>query len=474
MNTRWPIRWRLTVWYALLFAVTTLIFGVLLYGLLQRRLLEAFDDQLTDQAALLLAVIQTEAGDIIVSGTIDPGDDDLYVRVFDGDGQIVAGTIGTRDDTERRTRPVGAALRGRTVYSNMMVDRERFRIVTIPVRVGGNAIVGALQVGLSPEDVNDALAEVVSVLRLTAPLTLIGAIGAGYYLSGRALRPVSRITSLAASISGSKLHARLDLSLPNDEIGRLARTFDDMLARIEESFERQKRFTGDAAHELRTPLSLMRSQVDLALTRPRTAAEYQEALRELDGDLTRMTDLVSTLLMLARADAEHLAVERAPLDLAATVASIVEQYRPLASQQGIAIEETTTPTPLSADEDLLLRVLVNLVDNALRHTPSGGVITVGCKLAGDAAELWVADTGDGIAPEHQAHVFDRFYRGDAGRARAQGGAGLGLAICATIVAAHGGTIALSSTAGDGARFGMRFPLTARQLPQDRPPLALRA
>jgi heavy metal sensor kinase len=279
-------------------------------------------------------------------------------------------------------------------------------------------------------------------------------------LSRRALAPVTVITSLAASVGGDDLHARLGLTLPDDELGRLAKTFDGMLARIEDAFERQRRFTGDAAHELRTPLALMRSQIDLALVRPRTLEEYQEALRGLEGDLERLTGLVSTLLTLARADSGRLSLDLAKVNLAETVAVVLEQYGPLADEAGVTLHDESSPAPLLADNDLVVQVLVNLLDNALAHTPAGGSITVGCGAVGDRVRLWVADTGVGMAPEHQARIFDRFYRVDAGRAREHGGAGLGLAICRAIMQTLGGSISLTSESGMGSRFEVTLPREA--------------
>jgi heavy metal sensor kinase len=268
---------------------------------------------------------------------------------------------------------------------------------------------------------------------------------------------VAAITSLAARIGGKDLGARLDLDLPDDELGRLARTFDAMLARIEDAFERQRRFTGDAAHELRTPLSLMRSQLDVTLARRRTPEEYEAAMLELGTDLERMTGLVGTLLMLARADSGRLIAERALVNLEEPVRFVVEHYGPLAAETGIALRAETAPAPVTADYDLIVQVLVNLVTNALAHTPVGGTIVVGCRVDGDAALLWVSDTGEGIAPEHQARVFDRFYRVDTGRTRARGGSGLGLAICKAIAEVHGGTIGLRSALGQGTTVELRLP-----------------
>ena len=318
-------------------------------------------------------------------------------------------------------------------------------------------VVGALQVGLDRDEIDEVLDHLTSLLALAAPLALAGAGWAGYVLAARALAPVADITNLAASISGKDLHARLNLNLPDDELGRLARTFDGMLSRIEDAFEQQRRFTTDAAHELRTPLSLMRSQIELALSQSRTTDEYREALSETEGDLTRLTGLVATLLTLARADTNRLSLEAARFDLADTVGTVVGLYAPLAEQASVKLHDTAAPTPLVADEDLLVQVLVNLLDNALAHTPAGGSVTVGCRRDGTFARLWVEDTGAGIAAEHQARVFDRFYRVDAGRTRGAGGTGLGLAMCRAITEAHGGTIELSSRPGIGTRVEVVVP-----------------
>jgi signal transduction histidine kinase len=292
-------------------------------------------------------------------------------------------------------------------------------------------------------------------------VVLLLAAGGGYLLAGRALAPVAAITALAARIDPRDLGARLALDLPDDDLGRLARTFDAMLARIDDAFARQRQFTGDAAHELRTPLALMRSQVDLALARARSAAAEQEARRRLDGVLERLTTLVGTLLTLARADARRLVPEATPFDLAATIAAVREQFTPLAAAGGIALRDESVPTPLTADEGLVVQLLVNLVDNAIAHTPPGGSVSAGCRGEDGTVRLWVTDTGEGIAPQHQARIFDRFARVDAGRGRAKGGVGLGLAICKAIAEAHGGSIAVTSASGRGTRIEVVLPAGAR-------------
>jgi signal transduction histidine kinase len=201
----------------------------------------------------------------------------------------------------------------------------------------------------------------------------------------------------------------------------------------------------------------MRSQVDLALARPRSPAEYREALQGVAGALGRMTSLVSTLLTLARADAGQLGRDRALFDVADTVALVFEQYAPIAAEAGVVLQDETSPAPLIADEDALVQLLVNLIDNALAHTPAGGVVRVGCGTDDGHVRLWVSDSGEGIAPEQQTRVFDRFYRVDDGRTRERGGTGLGLAICRAIVEAHGGSISLASVPERGTRLDLRLP-----------------
>jgi signal transduction histidine kinase len=187
----------------------------------------------------------------------------------------------------------------------------------------------------------------------------------------------------------------------------------------------------------------------------------------LDGDLQRLTGLVGSLLTLARTDTGRLIPERRQIDLRETVELVVEQYAPLAEEAGVALHAQTEPSPIAADEDLLVQVLVNLVDNAITHTPPDGSVTVGCQVVGPDIHLWVSDTGSGIPDADQERVFDRFYRVEASRARANGGTGLGLAICKAIVEAHGGSIALTSQAGKGTRIELSLPRRNGAAPASR-------
>jgi heavy metal sensor kinase len=461
ITRRLPIRWRLTLWHALLLAVTMALFSGTLYIVLRQRLYSSLDEQLFEQAALTLAAVHVEDGlPRLESKTVGNADGEYLVRLLDAEGRSVRGTGHGLAGVPVNPDVVASARAGNPSYDTALdEDNEPIRMISVPVRAkeADGATVGVLQIGLDRDEIDEPLAGLLQALALAGPLALLLSAVGGSLLAGRVLAPVTTITNLAGRIGPRDFSARLDLDLPNDELGRLARTFDEMLARIDDAFERQRRFTGDAAHELRTPLSLMRSQIDLALARPRSTADYREALQGLNSDLDRMTNLVSTLLTLARADAGQLTLDRAPFDVAETVELVLEQFTPIAAETSIALRSEPATAPLVTDEDLLVQVLVNLIDNALAHTPAGGAVTVGCGMDNGHIRLWVVDTGAGIAPEHQDRVFDRFYRVDAGRSRERGGTGLGLAICRAIVEALDGSISLASVPDRGTRVDILLP-----------------
>jgi heavy metal sensor kinase len=264
---------------------------------------------------------------------------------------------------------------------------------------------------------------------------------------------------MARRISAEDLSGRLDLDLPDDEVGRLARTFDEMIARLDDAFQRQRQFTADASHELRTPLTVIKGQVEVALSQPRESEGYREVLRSVNEEVDRLNRMVGSLLTLARADAGRVSIASEQVDLGVLVTGAVEQVRPLAEQKGLSIGvEAGLEITLAADEGLLLQLVLNLLDNAIKYTPAGGSVSAGWRIEVDQAQLWVRDTGPGIAAEHVGRIFDRFYRIDSARGSAGGGAGLGLSICRWIAEAHGGSIAAESSLGAGSTITVRLPV----------------
>jgi heavy metal sensor kinase len=458
MASRLPIRWRLTLWYVALLALALALFGGSFYFGLRYLLYDTVDTNLRNHAALVQSAIGLENGQpqVSVGQVLDPANDDQFVRLFSADGDVILDTAADEDDRPANPEGVRAAQAGGSDLRWLDGGDDRLRILTEQV-VHDGATVGVLQVG-TESDADETLAFARTLIAVAAPLVLLLATGGGLWLAGRALTPIDRITRTAAGIGERDLSRRISAVLPNDEVGRLARTFNAMLDRIEGAFGRQRQFTADAAHELRTPLALMQSQLELALAQPRAAERDQLVLETLAGDVERLSRLSSTLLALARSDARGIELVREPVDLPQLLDLVADQYAALAEAGGVSIAVDAEPVTVIADEDLLLQVLVNLLDNALRHAPRGSVVTLACRQAGASAVVHVADQGAVIAPEHLPHLFERFYRVEPDRDQRRGGIGLGLSICRSIVDAHGGAISVESTPGTGTTIRVELPL----------------
>ena len=336
---------------------------------------------------------------------------------------------------------------------------DRLRLLSAPVVQGGETV-AFLQVGRDLEPLQQTLDQVLVLLLLSGPILVLLAGAAGYWLAGQTLTPIESIRRRAASISAQDLSARIDFPLPDDEVGRLAQTFNEMLARLDESFRRQRRFTADASHELRTPLSVMRGEVDVTLDQPRTSADYQRTLRSIGAETQWMARLVNDLLLLARSDAAELSLDTGRIDLADLLGVLVEQMTAQAESAGVNLRaDFDQPLIVCADPDRLLQVFINLLQNAFTYAP-GSTVTVRGRLDGDSVGVTVADTGPGIAPEHLPHLFERFYRVDSARSRSletTGGSGLGLSIAQEIVHTHGGSVTVESEVGRGTTFTVRLP-----------------
>ncbi|HZT80656.1 MAG TPA: ATP-binding protein, partial [Gemmataceae bacterium] len=293
-------------------------------------------------------------------------------------------------------------------------------------------------------------------LAVPAALALCG--GLGYLLARKSLAPVGQLHRLTAEITADRLDRRLPVANPGDELGRLADTINAMIARLERSFAEVRRFTADASHELRTPLTAIRTETEVALQRPMEAAEYQHLLGSILEECERLTHLTEQLLALSREDAGAAAAVREPVDLAALAVGVAEALRPLAEAKGLRLTAAGDgPLFVCGDPARLRQVLVNLLDNAIKHTPEGGSVAAEWRRAGGEAVVTVRDTGVGIPAEHLPHVFERFYRVDRARSRAEGGTGLGLSIVRSIVTAHGGRVELTSAPGHGTTCTVHLP-----------------
>ena len=453
------IRVRLTIWYVVLLAVILAAFSAGVYFALRENLYGNLDDSVDTRAQTLQNAITFDPSPHLTQQEA-PTDHEAesFAIVFNLGGKISYDnreSIGVLIDDAAVQR----ALSGTPTRADVKSSSGTLRVLTEPIIRGGQPA-GALQIGLSEGDVRDTLTTLLLIILIAYPLTLLVASAGGVFLAGRALAPIDRLTGVARRITAEDLNERIELDLPNDEVGRLARTFNDMIARLDEAFARQRRFTADASHELRTPLTVIKGQTEVALQRDRDIESYKQVLQSVNTQVDRMIRMSASLLTLARADAGQIPKSTEQTDIGKIVNDAADQMRVAAEAHEIDLRVSPGPEVRAlADGDLLLQLVLNLLDNAVKFTPRYGLVRIGWSVANGQTEIRVSDTGPGIAAEHLPHIFDRFYRADEARSSQSGGAGLGLSISRWIAEAHGGTIVAESTPGNGTTFTVRLPVS---------------
>lgn len=373
---------------------------------------------------------------------------------------------------------VDAALAGQDRFSTVRFHGEDIRVLSSPILRGGK-IEGVMQVAYPLAEQQHLDRSQLQTFLTLIPFAIVVAAAGGMFLTARALRPVRQITLAAAQIGHEDLGRRLEVR-GKDEFAELATTFNGMIARLEEAFRaqetahsrleraylQQRRFTGDASHELRTPLTRIKAMTSLTLAEDSTLAECREALLVADRSADVMTRIVQDLLFLARADSDQLILAREPVLLREL---FTEALSRTAERPGkpITWHVQADGLAVTGDAESLARVLVNLLENACRHTPPEGDVELTAHADGSQVVIQVRDTGEGIPREHLPNVCERFYRVDASRARKAGGTGLGLAICQSIVQGHGGTLTLESTEGVGTTVTLRLAAAVEGVPRPR-------
>jgi heavy metal sensor kinase len=464
------LRWRLTGLYVVLLLGALLLFSAGTYFVARAALRENFDEVLVDQAALIAQAIDIEDGlpelkqEVLLSGHRN---DDHFIRLYAPNRMLVFDDMIDGSRVPDLPDTIASALQGEKSLTQVESDGDTLRVATFPILHKGR-IAGVLQVGVSLSDIENTLRILLIVLLVMAPITVLISSGGGLFLANRALAPIDAITRMAQRISAEDLSGRIGRTGPDDEVGRLARTFDTMLARLEAAFKQQRQFAADASHELRTPLTAIIGQIDVALGWPESAEYYRATLVGVREQAQRLTRLASDLLFLARADAQPRASAAEPIDLRSLLPAVITQMEPLASARQQTIRLRTPPAgSIYGNEDQLIHLFLNLLDNAIRYTPASGQIMLDCTRSNGMMLISVSDTGPGIAPEHLPRLFDRFYRVDRARSRAQGGSGLGLAIAQSIAQLHGGEITVMSAVGQGSTFTVRLPDSYRHAQDER-------
>jgi heavy metal sensor kinase len=333
---------------------------------------------------------------------------------------------------------------------------DKIRIYAVQI-ITDRGVEGFVQIARNLNDVDRTLRLLFITLLVSGPLLILIAGVAGYFLAARALQPIAEITETARAISAQDLSARLQLPATEDEVGRLATTFDSMLARLEDAFRRERQFTADASHELRTPLAAMQMIISATLTRRRSTDDYEQALGDLGHEVERLRTLTEGLLQLARGDLKRAVTKAEDVDLTLLLKDVIDSLQPLAEEKGLRIIDQTPDADLliHGDSDTLIRLFVNLVDNAIKYTEAGAITVTAEAKADQQVHVTISDTGMGIAPAHLPQIFERFYRVD--QSRSKEGAGLGLAIAREVTQAHGGTLSVTSELGQGTTFTVQLP-----------------
>jgi heavy metal sensor kinase len=456
---RLSVRCKLTLWYGGVLAVVLLAFGAAVFLTMRHQLLERIDQGLAEE----LAEVRYEVKQATDPDALLKWLERRFSRHEGIDFQITRPNGERFFMSERLTDkslpvPVIAAGSDSPLYENVGIGSSgRWRVVSIRVTGPDGPLV--VQVARSLADYEHELQELLLVFLMTGPLTLLVAVGGGYFLARRALAPVRRMTQTANRITADRLGERIAVDNPDDELGALGQTLNRMIERLGRSFTEMQRFTADAAHELRTPLAVIRNEAEVALRSPRTAAAYGRVLENLLEETNRLAHLADQLLFLCRQDAGLLPTGREAVAVDDLLREVVGNMQLVAGEKGVTLSlEENPPCQLPGDRRLLRRVFYNLLDNAIKYTGASGRVTVSSQVADGRLCVVVADTGVGIAPEHLPRVFDRFYRVDPARAGDGDGAGLGLSICQSIVKALDGSITLESTARQGTKVQVVLPM----------------
>lgn len=479
-QARASIRWRLTGWYSGMLAVTLILFAAGSLVALSRVLAIRHDRFLDEARGAYVAELVVEYGELgttplAASAAVrDTRFNETWVFVFDSTGALLA-----RGDAAGER---GAALQpmpGYVADSIASISRrasdehafltvgsgnDEFRVVLAPVVIGGQRLVVAAS--QSQHSVTETLQQVATGYLIVVPLALLLSALGGYLMARRALAPMAEMTTRARTIGATNLNARLDVPRADDEVGELAGVINDLLGRLERAFALQRRFVADASHELRTPVTTICAEADIVLAGPvRPEREYRESLSVIRDAGRRLARVVEELFVLARIDSGHLPVAHEPLYLDELVVDAARSVRALAQARSAnVVTETPVEAPLVGDPALLERMVINLLDNAIKYSPACETVRVRLVHDASAVQLIVSDRGPGIPPEVRDRIFERFFRVDATRSRADGsvtgGAGLGLSIARWVAEAHGGTLMhrVPAEGGRGSEFVATIPL----------------
>jgi heavy metal sensor kinase len=464
------VRGRLTLFYVIVLAAALIVVGGLIYVLLARALYTRIDDNLHAVVAITTTSLTNDLAegqdieDAARSTAAELSSRQQMLAIYDGGGRLLA--EGGRDDDLEISLPSLESIPADAAMLFTVTERadddDRHRLAVRRVTIAPEDARYIVVAGSSLEPTDEELESLRTILAYVVPIALVLAGAGGWFLARQSLSPVVAMAERARKIGVGNLGERLPVANPRDELGRLAETFNDLLGRLEASLIQQRQFMADASHELRTPVTTSRTAASVALQQPhRQEDEYRDTLGIIEQQTARLSRIVDDMFTLARADAGNYPVRRTPMYLDEVVDDVIRAARVMAFTKNVSIQlATTNSAAFEGDEDLVRRLVVNLLDNAVRHAPAGSAVRVDLERVADGYAIAITDSGPGIPPEIQDRIFERFYRGDASRARtdsADGGAGLGLALARWIANVHGGDVTLDRSSSKGATFRAHLP-----------------
>lgn len=460
------VRTRLTLWYVAVLAMVLIAFAAWTYLRVVSVLNEETDENMEAMVSNFKSSLETETAENddksdpaeIIRGTVGESRfKDYNFAVYDNSNRKIDATFTNEELNTALLKLNEFPQEFVTVY----IRENPVRVHSIPLDYGSQKY--RLFVTRSLQDQTRFMERLQSIYLVIVPLALILTGLGGYFLARKSLAPVLDMSRQAENLSATNLHERLPVKNEKDELGNLARVFNALLSRLENSFEQQRRFMADASHELRTPLAIVRGESEVSLAKNnRPAEEYRESLAIVNDESKRLTHIVEDLFTLARADTGEFRVNFADIYLDELLADCVRAVRVLADEQNIKLTFIVIQEmPLRADEQLLRRLFINLLDNAIKYNRNGGAVTIIAEKNVTDYQIKISDTGYGIANDEQTKIFDRFYRADKARSRTTetttSGAGLGLSIAAWIAELHNGTIKLVSSTEQGSSFTISLP-----------------
>ena len=460
-----PIRWRLTIWYGVVLSLILIIFASGIFIYFKNSLQESIDAKIRSIGEVLSSSM-TDAHNTSVFGNFERYLENVlgkkpkgkFIQIMDSSGRIGA----KMSDIEGEALPTSfnaleRAMRGEIVYETIERNKPRLRMITIPI-LENKKVTSVVQVGTSLEDFDETIRKLLLIMIISIPSSICVTIVVGYFMARKALRPVDQIRRAAVKISSSNLDEKIDITGRKDELSRLAETFNAMIKRLKDAFQRINQFSIDVSHELKTPLTILKGETEVALRKEREKHDYQVLLMSNLEEIDRMSCIIDDLLLLSKADTREIKLNVEEVALRDLIIDVCMDMKVVADKKSVALETSELEDiRLKGDELKLRRMLLNIVENGIKYSHVGGKVSVSSYVNDGYAKIDVKDNGIGISEEDIKYIFDRFYRADRSRKR-ESGSGLGLSISRWIAEAHKGGIEVKSQPAQGSMFTIKLPI----------------